>query len=61
MLVGLKKCLKEPTMPKITHCMWFNGRAEEPISFYKGIFKNSKILKIAHYGKNMLCLRAICW
>ncbi len=40
-------------MSKITPCLWFNGRAEEAIDFYTGIFKNSKTLKISHYGKNM--------
>ena len=40
-------------MTKITPCLWFNGRAEEAVAFYTGIFKNSKKLTIAHYGKNM--------
>ena len=29
-------------MSKITPRLWFNGRAEEAIDFYTGIFKNSK-------------------
>ena len=37
----------------ITPCLWFNGRAEEAVEFYTGIFKNSKKLTITHYGKNM--------
>jgi predicted 3-demethylubiquinone-9 3-methyltransferase (glyoxalase superfamily) len=40
-------------MPKITPCLWFNGRVEEAIDFYTGIFKDSKKLTIMHYGKNM--------
>ena len=40
-------------MSKITPCLWFNGRAEEAIDFYTGIFKNSKKLTIAYYGKGM--------
>lgn len=40
-------------MTKITPCLWFNGRAEEAIAFYTGIFKNSKRLTLSHYGNNM--------
>lgn len=40
-------------MPKITPCLWFNGRAEEAVDFYTGIFKNSNKLRVLHYGKNM--------
>ena len=40
-------------MNPITPCLWFNGRAEEAVEFYTGIFKNSKKLTITHYGKNM--------
>lgn len=40
-------------MSKITPCLWFNGRAEEALEFYTGIFKNSKKLQISYYGKNM--------
>ena len=40
-------------MSKITPCLWFNGRAEEAIDFYTGIFKNSKKLTIAYYSKGM--------
>jgi predicted 3-demethylubiquinone-9 3-methyltransferase (glyoxalase superfamily) len=38
-------------MPKITPFLWFNGQAEEAAKFYTSIFKNSKIGKIARYGK----------
>lgn len=36
---------------KIAPCLWFDGRAEEAARFYTGIFHNSKIVKIARYGK----------
>src|SRR6185503_17286029 len=32
-------------------CLWFDDQAEEAVKFYTGIFKNSKIGKIARYGK----------
>lgn len=37
---------------KITPCLWFNENAEEAVAFYASIFKNSKIGKATHYGKN---------
>ena len=38
-------------MQKIAPCLWFNhGEAEEAARFYTGIFKNSKMGKILHYG-----------
>jgi predicted 3-demethylubiquinone-9 3-methyltransferase (glyoxalase superfamily) len=36
---------------KIAPCLWFASEAEEAARFYIGIFPNSKILKIARYGK----------
>lgn len=33
-------------MKKITPFLWFDGKAEEAISFYVAIFKNSKILSV---------------
>ena len=38
-------------MQKITPCLWFDSQAEEAAKFYVSIFKNSKIGKIARYGK----------
>jgi predicted 3-demethylubiquinone-9 3-methyltransferase (glyoxalase superfamily) len=38
-------------MQKIAPCLWFDHQAEEAVNFYVSIFKNSKILKIARYGK----------
>lgn len=36
---------------KIAPCLWFAGKAEEAARFYTGIFPNSRIGKIARYGK----------
>jgi predicted 3-demethylubiquinone-9 3-methyltransferase (glyoxalase superfamily) len=36
---------------KISPCLWFDGQAEEAAKFYTGIFRNSKINRISHYGK----------
>ncbi len=38
-------------MQKITPFLWFDGKAEEAANFYISIFKNAKILSIAHYGE----------
>lgn len=36
---------------KITPCLWFDDQAEEAAAFYTAIFKNSRIVNIARYGK----------
>jgi predicted 3-demethylubiquinone-9 3-methyltransferase (glyoxalase superfamily) len=38
-------------MQKITPFLWFDGKAEEAMNFYVSVFKNSKILRILHYGE----------
>jgi predicted 3-demethylubiquinone-9 3-methyltransferase (glyoxalase superfamily) len=38
-------------MNKITPCLWFDGEAEDAARFYTGIFPNSKITSISHYGE----------
>jgi predicted 3-demethylubiquinone-9 3-methyltransferase (glyoxalase superfamily) len=38
-------------MKKINPFLWFDSEAEEAANFYVGIFKNSKISKIARYPK----------
>ena len=38
-------------MQKITPFLWFNDNAEEAVNFYVSVFKNSKIGKVARYGK----------
>jgi predicted 3-demethylubiquinone-9 3-methyltransferase (glyoxalase superfamily)/uncharacterized protein YndB with AHSA1/START domain len=39
------------TINKITPCLWFDRQAEDAARFYVGIFKNSEILSVNHYGK----------
>jgi predicted 3-demethylubiquinone-9 3-methyltransferase (glyoxalase superfamily) len=39
------------TLQKITPCLWFDDRAKEAAEFYIGIFPNSKIVNISHYGE----------
>ena len=39
------------TLQKITSCLWFDTEAEDAANFYTSIFDNSRILKIARYGK----------
>jgi predicted 3-demethylubiquinone-9 3-methyltransferase (glyoxalase superfamily) len=38
-------------LQRITPCLWFDNQAEEAANFYTSIFKNSKIGRIARYGK----------
>jgi predicted 3-demethylubiquinone-9 3-methyltransferase (glyoxalase superfamily) len=40
-----------PKLQKITPFMWFDNQAEEAAKFYVGIFKNSRITAITHYGE----------
>ena len=35
---------------KITTFLWFDDNAEEAVSLYTSIFKNSKVLEVARYG-----------
>jgi predicted 3-demethylubiquinone-9 3-methyltransferase (glyoxalase superfamily) len=35
----------------ITPCLWFDDQAEAAAHFYVGIFPNSKITAISHYGE----------
>ncbi len=39
-------------MQKIAPHLWFDDNAEEAAKFYTSIFKNSKIIDIAHYGES---------
>jgi predicted 3-demethylubiquinone-9 3-methyltransferase (glyoxalase superfamily) len=41
------------TVNRITPCLWFDTQGEEAALFYTGIFKNSRILSIGHYGPDM--------
>lgn len=36
---------------KIAPFLWFDSQAEEAAKFYTGIFRNSKIVAISHYGE----------
>ena len=38
-------------MQSITPCLWFDHEAEEAARFYTSIFRNSRIGRIARYGK----------
>jgi predicted 3-demethylubiquinone-9 3-methyltransferase (glyoxalase superfamily) len=46
-----KKEAQMATMQKITSNLWFDNQAEEAAKFYTSVFKNSKIGRIARYGK----------
>jgi predicted 3-demethylubiquinone-9 3-methyltransferase (glyoxalase superfamily) len=37
-------------MQKISPFLWFDANAEEAVTFYTSIFKNSKILTVSRYG-----------
>ncbi len=47
---GLKSQRIGKAMKKITPFLWFNGNAEEAMSFYVSIFKNSKVLSVSRSG-----------
>jgi predicted 3-demethylubiquinone-9 3-methyltransferase (glyoxalase superfamily) len=38
-------------MPKISACLWFDGKAEEAANFYISVFKNSRITQISRFGE----------
>ena len=38
-------------MQRISPCLWFDTQAEDAANFYAGIFKNSKIKSVSHYGE----------
>ena len=40
-----------PRIHAITPCLWFDDQAEEAATFYTGIFKRSKIGRVARYGE----------
>ena len=42
--------IKRDAMQKITPFLWFDHQAEEAVSFYTGLFPNSRITSISHYG-----------
>ena len=44
--------MNKTIIQKITPFLWFDNNAEEAAKFYTSIFKNSKIIDIAHYGES---------
>ena len=40
-----------PVTQRIAPCLWFDHQAEEAAAFYVSVFKNSKIVSVARYGK----------
>jgi len=38
-------------MPKITPFLWFDDKAEEAMTFYTSLFKDSKVLNVSRYGE----------
>ena len=39
------------TMQKITSNLWFDDRIQEAVKFYTSVFKNSRVGRITHFGK----------
>lgn len=39
------------TLQKITPCLWFDDQAEEAVTFYVAIFKNSRVVTVSRYGE----------
>ena len=44
--------VKLSCMKKINPFLWFDSEAEQAAKFYVGIFNNSKIGRITHYGED---------
>lgn len=36
---------------RITPCLWFDDQAEDAAAFYTGIFRDSRIVRVARYGE----------
>ncbi len=39
------------SVPRITPFLWFDSSAEEAVTFYTSVFRNSKILSVSRYGE----------
>jgi predicted 3-demethylubiquinone-9 3-methyltransferase (glyoxalase superfamily) len=37
-------------MQRIVACLWFDGQAEEAVSFYTSVFKNARAGEVTRYG-----------
>jgi predicted 3-demethylubiquinone-9 3-methyltransferase (glyoxalase superfamily) len=44
--------MSKTIIQKITPHLWFDDNAEDAAKFYTSIFKNSRIIDIAHYGES---------
>jgi len=51
-IISYRTTMNKTIMQKITPFLWYDHDAEEAAKFYTSIFKNSKIIDIAHYGKS---------
>src|SRR5690606_2591919 len=40
----------EQTMPKLSTCLWFDGKAEDAVNFYASVFNDAKIVDTLRYG-----------
>lgn len=40
------------TMQTITPCLWFDTQALEAANYYLGVFPDSSIKNVSHYGEN---------
>ncbi len=44
-------------MPSITPFLWFNDNAEEAMTFYTSIFKNSKVISVSRMGDKVFSVQ----
>jgi predicted 3-demethylubiquinone-9 3-methyltransferase (glyoxalase superfamily) len=47
---GRSRRMTMATLTKITPCLWFDTEGEEAATFYTGIFDDSRITSVTHYG-----------
>ena len=38
---------------RIKPCLWFNGQAEQAVTFYTNVFEDSRVLKTTYYGPGL--------
>jgi predicted 3-demethylubiquinone-9 3-methyltransferase (glyoxalase superfamily) len=41
-------------MPKITPFLWFDGKIDQAVKFYRSVFKGTKVLDVNGSGKNVM-------
>jgi predicted 3-demethylubiquinone-9 3-methyltransferase (glyoxalase superfamily) len=46
---GEHAATKEPAMPAIAPCLWFDTQAQDAAEFYVSVFPNSRIVDTLHY------------